>query len=407
MKKQSLIILFLFALALLISACEDFTSSVDPFIDRVKDEQFDVESQVPFLINGVKARFSTAHDMLVVDAELLSDAMFFDSNLPGATYPTFAEIDDGDIQLDNSSVHNPTMDLGELRFFSDNLVERVEGIEFDDASLRQKALFTGYLYGGVARYFIAGYFGLNEEEGGGTIDNGPFIPSNDMYQLAIEKLQAALQQTTDEAEIRLVNSLIARCYLIPGDYSNAQTLAENGMIEGDAPFQSEHSTESDNYFWQQAGGGRTQAGADDRFKAYIDADPAEANRVLLAEVIGNDDSTVYNRQNKYPVQDSPLPNMTWQENELMLAELALRSGNAAGGLAHINAVRASHGISDLAAADMLVLIEERDKELSFTGMRVVDQRRLDSEYSTWHLPAGTWRYLPIVERERNINPNIN
>ncbi len=65
-------------------------------------------------------------------------------------------------------------------------------------------------------------------------------------------------------------------------------------------------------------------------------------------------------------------------------------------------MRASHGIDPLATADLDVLYEERDKELCFTGIRVVDQRRFDK----WHLGPGTWKYFPITQDERNINPNI-
>jgi len=407
MRKQTLpILLLLVSLAMMFGACEDFTSSVDPFIDRVEDERLTSESQVEFLINGVQTRFSTAIDQILVPVELLSDGMYFNTNLPGATYETFAEIDEGDIPIDNSSVHNPTLDLGELRYFADYLVERVGTIDFTDAALKERALYTGYLYGGVARFFIASYFGLTQEEGGGPIENGPFIPSSEMYQLAIDRFTSAAQHTPDEAEKRIAHSMAARCYLFLGDYANARTHAEQGMVDGDEPFQSLNSPESDNYFWQQAGAGRTQAGADHRYKVYIDEDPAEAGRVLIAPVTGNDDSTYY-RQDKYPIDASPISHITWQENELMLAELDLRAGNAAGALSRINAVRASHGIGDLAAVDMQTIIVERDKELCFSGIRLIDQRRFDAEYGTWHLGPGSWKYLPIVERERNINPYID
>jgi len=406
MKKYSLLLLILGALAMLFTACEDFTSSVDPFIDRVENDRLTDESQVPFLINGVEVRFSTVIDQVLVDVELLSDAMFFDSNLPGASYETFADIDNGDIKLDNSSVHNPTLDLGELRYFSDNLLERVDEIDFQNTELKNEALFIGNFYGGVARYFIASYFGLNPDEGGGPIDNGPFVPSTEMYQLAIDKFNEALKYTTDEWYLKVTNSMIARCYLYLADFANAKSFADNGMISGDKPFQSLHTSETDNYFWQQAGAGRTQAGADIRFHNYIQEDPAEANRVLIAEVTGKDDSTYY-RQDKYPIDASPIPFMTWQENELMLAELELRAGNSGGALTRINAVRASHGIGELAEANLMTIAVERDKELCFSGTRLIDQRRLDAELQTWHLTAGSWKYLPIVERERNINPFID
>ncbi|MDZ7264932.1 MAG: RagB/SusD family nutrient uptake outer membrane protein [candidate division KSB1 bacterium] len=399
-------LLLLFAAVAIWSSCEDYATNVDPLIDKVADELLTSESQVPFVINGVKTRFAATQDQLMVMACMLSDEFFFDGNLPGASWPQYNEIDLGEITLDNASVSNMSLFLGELRFYADDLVRRVGEISFTNADLKESALFQGNLYGGIARYLYATYLGINPNEGGGVIDNGPFIPSAEMYSLAIEKFKEAIKHTRDGYELRIANSLLARTYLFKGDYANALTAALNGMAAGDAPFQGLHSLEANNYFWQQAGAGRTQGGADYRFNDYIIADPKEAHRVLIEEIKGNDGTTTYYRQAKYPVEESPVTFISWQENELMLAELELRSGNSGSALNRVNNVRASHGIDPLAAIDMRSLIVERDKELCFTGVRLPDQRRFDGEYQTWHLTPDKWYYLPITDNERNINPNI-
>ncbi|MDZ7331990.1 MAG: RagB/SusD family nutrient uptake outer membrane protein [candidate division KSB1 bacterium] len=404
MKRLTALLILLLSSLLIWSSCEDYATSVDPLIDQVEDARLTSESQTPFVINGLKTRFATTHDQLGVLAGLLSDELFFDSNVPNATFPTFRDIDEGQITLDNNSVDGVFNALGELRFFSDDIIRRVGEITFTNEALKNEALFNGNLYGGIARYIYGAYFGLSQEQGGGVIDNGPFIPSNEMFGLAIEKFQQALTLAND-AQKRLINSLIARIYLLKGDFANVRNFAQNGMIEGDEPFQSKHSIQSDNYFWQQAGKGRTQAVLAPRFRQYVIDDPAELARVPIDSILGNN-KVMYYRQGKYPNESSPITFMNWQENELMLAECDLRAGNSAGALDRINKVRASHGLSPLASADMNVLITERDKELFVTGARLLDQRRLDSEFKTWHLPAGSWRYFPITERERNINPNL-
>lgn len=406
MKIKAINLLLLFSLVAIWSSCEDYATNVDPLIDKVDDQLLTSESQVEFLTNGVRTRFASTQDQLMVMVCLLSDEFFFDGNLPGASWPQYSEIDLGDITIDNSSVGNMALQLGELRFFADDLIRRVGEISFSNIDLRESALFEGNLYGGIARYFYATYIGLNSDQGGGVINNGPFIPSDEMYALAIEKLKTAMSHTEDSYQQRVTNSLLARSYLFKGDYANALTYAQAGMAAGDDPFQGLHSVEAANYFWIQAGRGRTQGGADFRFHDYIETDPKEASRVVIEEAIGNDDSTVYYRQAKYPVEESPVTFMSWQENELMLAELELRAGNSAGALIRINNIRASHGIDPLAAVDMRDLIVERDKELCFTGIRLPDQRRFDGEYQTWHLATGLWKYLPITDRERNINPNL-
>lgn len=403
MRKNTILLMCMSVMLMTWGACGDFVDEVDPIIDEVPDDLLNTEAQIPFLSTGVKVRFATTHDQVVILTEGLSDAFIFDSNVPNATFPTFREIDEGDILLDNNSVDGMFFDLGELRFFADDLIRRVNEIgTFQDAEVRREALFTGNLYGGIARYFFATYMGLNPTEGGGVIDNGPFIPSNEMYNLALEKLQEALTFANPGAETRTVNSIIARIHLIMGNTAAALQFAQAGMIEGDPPFQSLHSNESTNLVWQQAGLGRSQYVLDPRFLGYVNEDPTEAVRIPFVNILGNDRVTVFQLQTKYDSFDSPIDFMSWQENELMLAELELTSNNASA-LARVNRVRASHGLAPLSALDQATLIIERDKELFLTGARLIDERR----FGIFHLPPGAWQFLPITERERNNNPNLD
>ena len=405
--KQLIALLSTVLLLTMVGACDSFVEEVDLPIDTIDDSQLSDESQIPFVITGVQSRFSTTYDRVAVFAGGISDELFFDQRVPNATFPSFMEMDVGDITFSNNSNDGLYNDLGELRFFSDNLLVRAAEITFEDGDLQRDAQFTGNFYGGVARFFYAAYYGLTQNEGGGVItddpDNpGPFIPAVQMYGLALDKLNAA-RGFADDYHTRVTNTLIARIHLFQGNFSEARAAAQGGMQNGDAAFESLHTPENTNYWWSQAGPGRHQWVVDFRFKQYVDDDPAEANRIQLAEIVGNDDppSTFY-RQDRYVLQSTPLPFATWQENELMLAELDLRDGNAAGALGRMNAVRESHGLSALADANMDVLMLEREKDLFTMGLRLPDQRR----FGTWHLGGGTWQYLPITQSERNINPNF-
>lgn len=402
MKKINILMIFMFISLLLLAACSDFVDEVDPIIDQVEDDLLNDEAQIPFVSTGVKVRFATTLDQVVTLSGGLSDEFIFDSNVPNATFPTFRDIDAGDITLDNNSVDGMFFDLGELRFFADDLIRRVDQIgTFTDAEVEREARFTGKLYGGIARYMFATYMGLNPDQGGGVIDNGPFIPSSDMYNLALEKLQEALTFAGSDYETRVVNSIIARLHLFAGNTQAALTAAQSGMQAGDDPFEALYNAQSTNLVWQQAGLGRSQYVLDPRFFGYVQADPAEAARIPFVEILGADGTTIFYLQTKYDTESSPIPFVSWQENELMLAELELNSNNASA-LARVNAVRADHGLAPLAALDLNTLIQERDKELLLTGVRLPDERR----FGIWHLPAGKWMYLPITERERNNNPNL-
>jgi len=398
--KRFPVFITLAALLMLAGACTDFSNSIDPVINQVPDDRLNDPTQVNFLINGVQVRFATALAQVMVLSSGLSDEFIFDSRVPNATFPTFRDIDLGTITLDNNSVDGAYNPLGELRFFADDLVRRAGSITISDAALLKRAQFTGYLYGGISRYLYAAYFGLNPADGGGIIDNGPFIPSAQMYDLALEKLQLALTNAPAAADGRVVSSIIARIHLIRGNFAAARTAATAGMASPDPAFQGKYSTLATNFYWQQAGLGRPQYVADPRFLAYVTADPAEKSRIALSPIVGG--GVTFQRQSKYLTESTSLDFMSWQENALMLAELDVRDGNAATALPRVNAVRASHTLAALPSINLDGIYTERDKELFVTGVRLVDQRR----FGRFHLPAGTWQYLPITDDERNNNPNL-
>ncbi len=408
-KSRFFILPFAISGLLFLGACDEYVQGVDPLINVVEDDLLDEEANLPFLSNGVRVRFADTHDFLGVLSDGLSDLFEFDQSVNSATFPTFEQLDMGLIDLDNNSVDGGFRRLGELRFFADNLVERAAAL---DAGAEEvvDALFVGKFSGAMARYFYAANFGLSETVGGGVIDGGPFIPSADLYASAITLWTASLAHTTDANVIASINSLIARAHLFNGNYASAATAAMLGLSDGMDGLESEYSSVSTNYYYQQAGKGRTQFVVANRFIDYVTADANEASRVIIDTLRSNAiPDSLRSYQVKYPLSSTPLPVITWQENTLMLAELALRGQATGTPLDLVNDVRDSHGIADLTAVDLDVIYEERDKELFCLGLRLVDQRRFEGELTmtTWHLGAGTWKYMPIPENERLRNDNID
>ncbi|MEM8556634.1 MAG: RagB/SusD family nutrient uptake outer membrane protein [Bacteroidota bacterium] len=386
-----------------LAACDGFTDEIDPPIDRIESDPLNAPDQIPFVTAGVRQRFNTAHDQLTVLVSGLSDEYIFDRAVSDATFPTFEEIDQGLILLDNNSVDNQYDLLNEFRFLADDLLRRVSedvdftGVDEDQtaefAENKRDAEYTGFLYGGIARYMLATYYGLTQREGGAPIDGSSLIPAAELYAQAIERLTTALTFAGGDYETRLVNSLIARAHLYNGDLGAARAAAANGLVQGDDPFTSNHAPTSTNFQWAQAGIGRTQYSV---AQAYVDlADP----RVAVEEI---PIAAGFFRQALYTENSSPITFMSWQENNLILAEAALDAGDAAGALTLVNENRTAAGLDGLASLDLAGLIVERQKELFTEGARLVDQRR----FNQWHLGPDTWQYLPVTQSERNANPNI-
>ena len=427
-------------------ACDSLVEDVDDPIDSADDELFSSADQVDFLIDGVEGRFASAHDRTAIFAGLLSDQFLFGGS--GATFPTFRDLDDGIPTLDNNSVDGSLGQLGEYRFLADDLLRRIDEIdelspeeggwvdgEADPARIRTE--FNANFHGAVARYFWATFYGDEPRRGGGVISEvespadretrGEFIPSEEMFTLAEERFEAALETADtylgpgDGYDSRVIHTLLARIALFQGDTQAAATYAENGLEAGDAPFQAEYldRTGAGANEWFNAGGpGRVQTIADFRFfdgEEYLagDLESPEAARIPLEPVFDIVSGDTGYRQALYNERGSEKNFATWQENELILAEVELRNGEDA--TERVNAVRESRGLDPLSDVDLDVLFTERDKEFFTLGFRLVDQRRVtdeqiggvDEDLHGWHQDENAWWYLPITLGERSDNPNID
>ena len=398
--KKSFTVLLLVLLTLLFNSCKNWVTNVEPPVDSISDSELNSESQLPLLINGVETKFASSVDRVNILSAALSDALIF---YPGND-PKFREIDNGIIQLDNPYTSGAYSKLGELRFYADDLVRRTNSISFPDTMVKDSALFIGYFYGGYARYLYATYFGLSQTQGGSPINGGPFINSDKMYELAIDKFKQSLKYTNDALLTRTVNSVIARAYLYKGDYSNSAFYADNGLVIGDQPFEALHSTLNGNVnFWYETTSNINPVFVSDiRFKQYIDIDPNDTNRIKLDSITIDSNQTYY-CQSVYSTPESPQMIITWEENNLMRAELAIRGFGSGNAIKLVNQIREEYGIADINSVNLDSIYVERNKQLFPSGNRLVDERR----FNKWHLPPDTWKYLPIPLSERNNNPNIN
>ena len=425
--------LFLLILVATVTAvsCSDFTSDTAPPIDIITDEALTSEDQVEFLETGVLGRFTQAFDNLSVIVGGISDELEFDAEGNSlATFPTFGQIDRGDILFDNNSVDGPYQTINEARFLADDLIRRIGVIgDFEDPTIRDQALYSANLVGGITRYWLGTYFGLTEQVKGAPIDNSDIISRADLYTQAIAKFDAALA-VADARQTKVINSLKVELYMSTSDYASAATVLQGDVIEsGEAPFQALYNQQSQNAWYSQAGAGRTQLTTAQRFQDYIDAEPTEANRINIVPFDENVIGVITYYYTDYD-QTDPIDIVTWQEMDLARAEILVDNPAAnvgapgATALSLINDVRASHTVDPfVGAVDLDVVLEERDKELYATGNRLTDQLRTGN----FHLVGGTsyntlpsfaisgndfllvptpWQHFPITSSERNNNPNF-
>ncbi len=435
MKKFSWLLSSTFVGMIGLWSCAGFVQSYTPPPDVIQDRSLDTTSQIGFMTIGVQRGFSLAFGDAAIQAGGLSDELFF--NGPGATFPTFQQIDLANIPLDNNSVSGLLTSMGSYRFLADTLVDRALRTRFDttvasERALRNTTFYNAFMHAGIARHLYAAYIGLEPRRGGGVIAGGPFIPSVAMHDSAIVMLQRALPFAQSAAQTRQINSIIAKCYIIDGRYQQALTAAQNGLRVGDPAFTVLYGVQTINsLWWNNSGRGRVQFTPDRRFARYIAADPAEgrifpgrvAGTAIAPTTVGDAElataagsfrlsligpigtgAAAYHSQAIYPNQDSPARFTNWQENSLMLAECALRINNDADeALRRVNEVRTSYTLATRTVTNLDSIYIERDKTLFGMGTRLCDQRR----FNRWHVTAtNSWQYLPITLPERNTNPNL-
>jgi hypothetical protein len=117
-------------------------------------------------------------------------------------------------------------------------------------------------------------------------------------------------------------------------------------------------------------------------------------------------------QHKYTAYNSPIPIATWQEAQLIIAEVQ-------GGQTAVNIINTFHQLAGLPAfssSDPVAIAnqvrQERSRELFLDGHRLYDMIRWNLPFATGQSPYdgvtyGTTTCMPLPESEINGNPNLH
>ena len=435
-------------LLLIFTGCESFVENTSSSISYVTDEEINDPANIPFLINGVLNDYSSAHTYVSLWADLLSDALVNDGKVQGSTDVRGEYLDNGSYDPTVGTYAPPYQAIAKVWRSANSLKSRLDLMDGDESS-EKLGYYTAYLYQALPCYLLGTYYGNGPnypDDGGATLNESAFLPSGDLYSMAIAYFDSAIVYA-DEHQEKIIHSLLGRQYLYEGNYSAAAQHASLGLQQSDESFNALPGEEDPwpNWYWYEAGSNRTRYTLASRFKhllgedfedtngngvwdstetftdcAIIGADvgqgngmydgpiePEEIVRIPLS-VAAMTPGQSYSRyfQMKYPFANSPVSIIDWKETHLILAELALRGESVnVTAIDAINSVRLSHGLQSLASVDYEVLLHERDKELFCQGQRLIDQNRF-SDILNWHLPDGdTWHYLPVPFEEVLNNPN--
>ena len=443
MKKLSLTLILLF----FSFGCESFVENATSPISYVNDDDINTAENIPFLMNGVLNNYSRAHSYVSLWADLLSDAIVNDGKVQGSTDVRGEYLDNG-IYDPTAGTYSPPYEAVAQAWRSARTLKNILVDIEADASVYKSAYYTSYLYQALPCYLLGTYFGRGASypsDGGATLDKSAFKPSSELLLMATAYFDSALVYA-DEAEIKIINSLLARQNLYSGNFSEAADYASVGLQVGEEPFMAIPGLEDPwpNWYWTEAGNNRTRYTLASRFKYLLGEDfvdsngngvwdttevftdcaklgadvgqgdgnyngptePEESVRLSMS-VAGMTPGESYSRyfQTKYPNADSPIPIINWQETYLIIAELSLRGESVSmSAIDAANSVRSNYGLEALDEIDLNILLHERDKELFCQGQRIIDQNRFP-ELLSWHISGlDTWHYLPIPYEEELSNP---
>lgn len=443
---------------------KDILQVTDP--DVARPSALQGAAALPTLRAGAIGNFGVAYNGGAADVEQVHlSALLSDEFINTETFPTRIEIDQRAISLTNTSLANSGaqggtyFDINRARASADQAVAAYK--EFaktagDSAGFPEVLALSGLTYILFAENYC-GAVPVSTQEPDGSFTFGAPENTNTLLDSAISKFNQALAVRGTGAGAPLTATFRnlasvgkGRALLDSGNYAAAAA----AVTAVPTTFQynylhSETSTRQNNGTWSltqsvgrfgeadaEAGVGLPFASDGDLKSTTGPHDPRVADslarRGANANPKGFDGATNQMVQAKYPLRASPIVIADGVEARLIEAEAALKSGDAAGALAILNALRSNTALLSLrgyaagslpplllqATPDAQVdqLFRERAYWLYLTSHRLGDLRRLIRQYGRpvnsvfpngLYFKGGTYGTdvnVPVPQQEQN-NPN--
>ena len=417
------------AALLALLACADITSLEQEAPSRVISRDLFIPANAQLLVTSAISDYECALAQTIIAGGLVGDELIdaqlsqvgwdYDRRTVIPALTAYATNTCTSIQV--PGVYTP---LNVARKQADDVTAALEGWTDTEVTNRTD------LIGQTAAH--AGYSALmlGEVMCSAAIDGGPELTRAQMFAEAETRFTKAIAAATTANNQAILNMAYvgrARTRLNLGNTTGARAdaaLVPAGFVRN-ATYSGAGGARRENLVFTQMWRGLFSS-VDPSFRGLTVGGVADTRVVVTdAGVNGHDIQTRIWRQNKYPLISSAIPIASYDEAQLIIAEIDAAGGTPAGILsaeAIINGLRSRAGlppyVAGTPAQTLADVREERRRELFLEGQRLGDIIRLDITLSpaagtsypvkggVYGSAAGAQACLPLPDVERNNNPSM-
>jgi starch-binding outer membrane protein, SusD/RagB family len=400
-----------FFIGVVCGACEGLLDVESP--TRVGAETLEDPAVAQTLVNSAIGEFECAFAQFVAATGELTDELRHSSAWLAMTVWDHRQIDqDRDVALCNLAIgHSVYTPLQKARFSAEDAKRRLEGWTDAQVPERMLKIATVAAYAGYARTLLGEAFCEM------AIDLGPLVTPTEVLQSAEQRFTEAITAARTASSSEFENMAMvgrARVRLDLGDKAGARADAQ-AIPQGFKKTTTHSSADQYRYnrIYQHNYVDAFISVSNEFLNLQFGGVPDPRVRVVPAPIKGHDLSDIH-WQTKYTSLGSPITIASWEEAQLIIAEVDL--GQSAVDV--INTLHAAVGLPPYVPnnvndnAEILgQVIQERSRQLYLEGHRLNDFLRHNLPFATGQSPYdgvtyGATTCLPLPRAERSGNPNL-
>lgn len=412
-----------------LAACAELTSLEQDAPSRVLSREVVTPENVELLVTSLISDYECALAAYIVTTAHIGDE-FIDAQLSQAgwdydrrtilpSFNTYSGIACGAAQV--TGLYTP---LQVARYQAQITLDALQGWTDEQVANRSLYAATAAAHAGYAITL------LGESMCSAAIDLGPEMSRAELLALAEQRFTTAIDAATTANNSSVLNmARVGRARVRLAQNKTAEARADAVLVPAGFVREATYSaapapTRRQNIVNTQQFLGLF-ASVDTSFRNLtFGGVPDPRVQVSDAGRNGHDGTTRVWRADKYPAASSPIPIASYDEAQLIVAEIDAASGTPTGiasAVAIINGLHSRVGLPPYAggtAAEVLAQVrEERRRELFLEGQRFGDIIRLDvtvrplagtpfAKGSNYGPDRGAQLCLPVPDLEKNNNPNF-